>query len=59
MVYLESILYNLVQEAILPENPDVSASMYVRNLIFDDLKTRNLLTPEILNALITGKPLAV
>lgn len=57
VVYLENVLYILVQEEVLVPEPDLTQSGYVRNLIFADLKDRNLLTPEILDCLITGKPL--
>jgi hypothetical protein len=57
MVYVEPILFALVQEGVLREDPDLSASVYARNLIFADLKARQLLTPEIMESLVTGRPL--
>jgi hypothetical protein len=57
MVYLEPLLYSVLQEGVLLDEPDLTASIYARNLIFEDLKRRKLITPEILDSLITGKPL--
>ena len=57
MVYLEPLLFALVQEGVLAHT-DMTASVYARNLIFEDLKSRGLITPEISDALITGKPLS-
>lgn len=57
LVYMEPILFAVMQEGPLKDDPNLSASSYARNLIFQDLKARGLLSPEILDALITGLPL--
>lgn len=55
-VYLEPLLQAVLQEGVLSQSGE-SASLYARNLIFADLKTRGLITPEIMEALVTGQTL--
>lgn len=56
-VYLEPLLQFVLQEGVLSQSGE-SASLYARNLIFADLKARGLITTEIMEALVTGQPLA-
>lgn len=56
-MYLEPLLYACLQEAV--DLRTVTASEYMRNLVFQDLKARSIMTPEILEALVTGQPLKV
>lgn len=56
LVKLEPLLQVLLQEGVLNDSGE-SASLYTRNLIFQDLKKRGLITPEILDALVTGNAL--
>lgn len=58
LVKLEPLLQAILQEGVLSESGE-SASLYTRNLIFQDLKRRGLITPEILDALVTGNALQV
>lgn len=55
--YIEEVLFSLWEEGIQKEEPNLSTSMYFRNLMIADFKRRNLLTPEIIDALLTGEPL--
>ena len=52
MVYLPSIVHILIQESLPPEVKSVS--QYVRNLIYADLKQKDLLKPEIMEQIIVG-----
>lgn len=57
-MYMEQTVWALLQEGILVHE-DISASTYFRTLVVEDFKRRGLLSPEIIDSLITGQDLKI
>lgn len=56
IVYIEEALWTLLQEGVLSDMPKMSASTYLRNLMIADFKVRNILSPAVIDSLLTGLP---
>jgi hypothetical protein len=55
VTYLNDVLFTVLQEGILGQEPNLSASTYIRNLVVKDFDRRGLLTPDIKDLLVGVK----
>jgi hypothetical protein len=58
MVYMEEVLWTLLKVGVLEASEDKStdkrASRYIRDLVLADLKSKDLLSEDVIDSLLTS-----